>query len=112
MEEVGDLGPINLPSYRKELFLKIVKKYVKDNSRILSFLKKDEEQGPRLGSDKNLFEEKFNDQINLSSTIFLEHVNKFYLMSKGYNFEYIQFLQPHIYKKKISQKTKKSYKTI
>ena len=113
MEEVGDLGPINLPSYRKELFLKIVKKYVKDNSRILSFLKKDEEQGPRLGSDKNLFEEKkFNDQINLSSTIFLEHVNKFYLMSKGYNFEYIQFLQPHIYKKKSHRKRKKSYKTI
>jgi len=101
MEEVGDLGPLNLPSYRKELFLNIIKKYFKDNSRILSFIKKKDEYGPRLGSDKNLFEEKkFHDQINLSSNIFLEHVNKFYLMSKGYNFEYIQFLQPHIYKKK------------
>ena len=78
------------------------------------FLKKDEEQGPRLGSDKNLFEEKkFNDQINLSSTIFLEHVNKFYLMSKGYNFEYIQFLQPpYLQEKKSHRKRKKSYKTI
>ena len=36
-------------------------------------------------------------------------MRKFYLMSKGYNFNYIQFLQPHIYKKaNLTESEKKS----
>ena len=38
-------------------------------------------------------------ELDLSSKVFVEHMRKFYLMSKGYKFKYIQFLQPHIYKK-------------
>ena len=93
MEEVGDLGPVSLESYRKRLALNIVKKYFTDNSKIISFFKK-------KIKIKNLFDEKkFIEEINLSSKIFVEHMKKFFYMSKGYEFEYLQFLQPHIYKK-------------
>ena len=94
MEEVGELGPVSLASYRKELIKKFYLKYLVDNSKIISFFLKKSEK-------KNYFfdEKKFIKEIDLSSKIFIEHMRKFYLMSKGYNFNYIQFLQPHIYKK-------------
>lgn len=93
MEEVGELGPVSLESYRKKLVFDFVKKYFTDNSKIISFFKK------RI-KIKNLFDEKkFIEEINLSSKIFVEHIQKFFFMSKGYEFKYIQFLQPHIYKK-------------
>ncbi len=95
MEEVGEIGPISLPSYKKELMKNFIKSYIINNSKILSIFKKNK-------NDKNLFDEKkFKEEINLSSEIFVNHVQKFHLMSKGYEFEYLQFLQPHIYKKNI-----------
>ena len=45
MEEVGELGPVSLASYRKELIKKFLLKYLVDNSKIISFfLKKSEKK--------------------------------------------------------------------
>ena len=94
MEEVGELGPVSLASYRKELIKKLLLKYLVDNSKIISFFFKKSEKEIYLFDEK-----KFLEELDLSSKIFVEHMRKFYLMSQGYNFKYIQFLQPHIYKK-------------
>ena len=40
MEEVGELGPVSLASYRKELIKKFLLKYLVDNSKIISFFLK------------------------------------------------------------------------
>jgi lysophospholipase L1-like esterase len=116
LEEVGELGPMNLPSYRKKIFIDIIKKFIRNNFRILSYFTKQNNKKkyePQLGSDpKDVFDQKkFLEEVNLSSDIFIEHMKKFYFMSKGYGFEYIQFLQPHIYKKKnLTEEEKKIIK--
>ena len=52
MEEVGELGPVSLASYRKELIKKLLFKYLVDNSKIISFFSQKK-------SEKNyLFDEK------------------------------------------------------
>jgi lysophospholipase L1-like esterase len=116
LEEVGDLGPMNLPSYRKKIFIDIIIKFIRDNLRILSYFLKqinEKKYEPQLGSEPkdSFYEKKFLEGVSLSSDIFIEHMKKFNLMSKGYDFEYIQFLQPHIYKKKnLTEEEKKIIK--
>ncbi len=101
MEEVGDVGPMILPSYRNKLIAKGLLKLLVENSKIISFFQ-------NQNNNKNLFnKKKFKNEITLSSLIFVDHLNKFQLMSKGYNFKYIQFLQPHIYKKNNLTDTEK-----
>ena len=93
MEEVGDVGPMSLPSHRNKLIIKGLSKLLFENSKIISFFQ-------NKNNNKNIFDKKkFKNEMILSSSIFVDHLNKFKLMSKGYSFKYIQFLQPHIYKK-------------
>ena len=85
---------MSLPSHRNKLIIKGLSKLLFENSKIISFFQ-------NKNNNKNIFDKKkFKNEMILSSSIFVDHLNKFKLMSKGYSFKYIQFLQPHIYKKK------------
>ena len=94
MEEVGDVGPMSFPSYRNKILKKNIYSFLLQYSKIFAFLNKDNRNSSYFD------EKKFIDELKLSSSIFFEHIVKFNLLSKGYKFEYIQFLQPIIYKKK------------